>query len=68
MAQALGWWAITWSLARIVTARAGLILLLQPTLAMVWGVLMFSEQFELTQALGAAITLTAIYFGGLRKV
>ena len=67
IAQALGWWVISWSLARIATARAGLILLMQPTLAMVWGVLMFSEQFELTQALGAAITLTAIYFGGLRS-
>lgn len=67
IAQALGWWVISWSLARIATARAGLILLIQPTLAMVWGVLMFSEQFTLTQALGAAMTLTAIYFGGLRK-
>jgi len=67
IAQALGWWAITSSLARIVASRAGLILLLQPTLAMVWGVLMFSEQFTLTQAFGATITLTAIYFGGLRS-
>ena len=67
VAQALGWWAIAWSLARVVTAKAGLILLMQPTLAMVWGVLMFSEQFELTQALGAVITLVAIYFGGLRS-
>lgn len=66
VAQALGWWAITSSLAKIVASRAGLILLLQPTLAMVWGVLMFSEQFTPTQALGATITLTAIYFGGLR--
>ena len=67
VAQALGWWAITSSLAKIVASRAGLILLLQPTLAMVWGVMMFSEQFTPTQALGATITLTAIYFGGLRK-
>lgn len=66
IAQAIGWWVITWSLARIATARAGLILLLQPALAMLWGVVMFSEQFTMTQALGAAITLTAIYFGGLR--
>jgi len=67
VAQALGWWAIAWSLARVVTAKAGLILLMQPTLAMVWGVLMFSEQFELTQGLGAVITLVAIYCGGLRS-
>jgi drug/metabolite transporter (DMT)-like permease len=67
VAQALGWWVISWSLARIATARAGLILLLQPALAMLWGVVMFSEQFTLTQAVGATITLTAIYFGGLRR-
>jgi drug/metabolite transporter (DMT)-like permease len=66
VAQAIGWWVISWSLAQIATARAGLILLIQPTLAMVWGVLLFSEQFTLTQAIGAAMTLTAIYFGGLK--
>ena len=66
VAQALGWWAITTSLAKTVASRAGLVLLLQPTLAMVWGVVMFHEQFTFTQAIGAVITLTAIYFGGLR--
>ncbi|MEW5794772.1 MAG: DMT family transporter [Candidatus Zixiibacteriota bacterium] len=65
--QALGWWTITTSLAKTVASRAGLVLLLQPTLAVVWGVLWFAEQFSVTQVLGAAITLTAIYFGGLRN-
>ncbi|MCX6833852.1 MAG: DMT family transporter [candidate division Zixibacteria bacterium] len=67
VAQGLGWWAITTSLAKTVASRAGLVLLLQPTLAMVWGVVMFSEQFTFSQAMGAVITLTAIYFGGLRS-
>jgi len=67
VAQALGWWAITASLAKIATARAGLILLLQPTLAMVWGVMMFAEQFTPMQLLGAVIALAAIYYGGLRQ-
>jgi len=67
VAQAFGWWAITSSLAKIVASRAGLILLLQPTLAMVWGVIMFSEQFTHWQLVGAVITLTAIYYGGLRS-
>lgn len=67
VAQALGWWAITSSLKKIVASRAGLILLLQPTLAMVWGVVMFSEQFTFWQLVGAIVTLTAIYFGGLRN-
>lgn len=65
--QAMGWWAITSSLAKTVASRAGLVLLLQPTLAMLWGVLMFSEQFTLPQAVGAVVTLAAIYFGGLRS-
>ena len=67
VAQALGWWAITSSLAKTVASRAGLVLLLQPTLAMVWGVVMFSEQFTPPQAVGALVTLAAIYFGGLRS-
>jgi drug/metabolite transporter (DMT)-like permease len=67
VAQALGWWAITSSLARIVASRAGLVLLLQPTLAMVWGVMIFAEQFTFMQLVGAVITLTAIYYGGLRQ-
>ena len=66
-AQALGWWTITWALARIDAARAGLVLLIQPTLAMVWGVIWFAEQFTATQAVGAAITLAAIYYGSLRR-
>jgi len=67
VAQAIGWWAITSALKKIDASRAGLILLLQPTLAMVWGIVYFSEQFTLVQFVGAVITITAIYFGGLRN-
>jgi drug/metabolite transporter (DMT)-like permease len=67
VAQALGGWAITASLAKIVASRAGLILLLQPTLAMVWGILFFAEQFTFSQLVGAVVTLAAIYYGGLRQ-
>jgi drug/metabolite transporter (DMT)-like permease len=67
IAQALGWWTITTSLAKTVASRAGLILLLQPTLAVVWGVVMFAERLTFVQLFGAVITLLAIYFGGLRS-
>jgi len=67
VAQALGWWSIFKSLSAIPVARASLILLLQPTLAMVWGILFFGEQLDFTQLVGAVITLTAIYFGSVRK-
>ena len=66
VAQALGWWLIANSLHRITASKAGLILLLQPTLAMVWGVIMFAEEFTFSQLIGAIITLAAIYFGGLK--
>jgi drug/metabolite transporter (DMT)-like permease len=66
VAQALGWWAISSSLKKIEASRAGLILLLQPTLAMIWGALFFSEQLAVMQIVGAAITLAAIYLGSLQ--
>ncbi|MBD3161858.1 MAG: EamA family transporter [Candidatus Eisenbacteria bacterium] len=67
VAQAIGWWAISRSLREILASKAGLILLLQPALATVWGVLFFAEQMTLTQAGGAVITLAAIYYGGWRR-
>jgi drug/metabolite transporter (DMT)-like permease len=67
IAQALGWWAITGALAKIPVARAGLVLLLQPTLATVWGAIFFGERLVLLQIAGAALTLVAIYYGSLKE-
>ena len=67
IAQALGWLAIFTSLKQVTASRAGLVLLLQPTLATVWGALFFAEELATTQLLGAAITLAAIYFGSTRR-
>lgn len=67
VAQTLGWLAITASLPKLPASRAGLALLLQPTLAAVWGFLLFAEQLTAMQILGAVITLTAIYFGSVRR-
>jgi drug/metabolite transporter (DMT)-like permease len=67
VAQALGWWAISNSLRKIPASRAGLILLLQPTLATVWGIIFFAEYLHYLQVIGAIITLTAIYVGSLRR-
>lgn len=65
--QAIGWWIITVSLSLVDASRAGLILLLQPILATVWGILLFGEQLTVMQGLGALITIAAIYAGSLRK-
>lgn len=67
VAQALGWWSIFSSFSQIPASRAGLILLLQPTLATIWGILFFAEQYTPWQFLGAVVTLAAIYFGTARK-
>ena len=63
--QSIGWRAISEGLSKIEAYRAGLILLLQPILATVWGIIIFSESFTIMQLLGAAITLAAIYFGSI---
>jgi len=63
LVQAAGWWAITIALPGVPGATAGLILLLQPVLATVWGRLLFTETLDPVQFLGAALTLGAIYLG-----
>jgi drug/metabolite transporter (DMT)-like permease len=67
VAQALGWWVISWSLPKLRASQSGMVLLLQPTLAMVWGALFFAERLQLLQIFGALITLVAIYFGSARR-
>ncbi len=65
--QGLAWWGISSALPKIPASRAGLLLLLQPVLATVWGWFYFDEQLSLMQLLGAAITLTAIYVGAVSR-
>jgi drug/metabolite transporter (DMT)-like permease len=43
-------------------------LLLQPSLATIWGVLFFAENLGLIQYIGASIILIAIYLGSVKKV
>lgn len=63
--QAGGWWAIATALPRVRGATGGLVLLLQPLLATVWGWLLFGERLAPLQLLGALLTLGAIYAGTL---
>jgi len=67
VAQTVGWWSITTSLPRLDASRSGLVLLLQPVLATLWGWLFFTEHLTLLQLVGAVVTLTAIYVGGARR-
>ncbi len=66
LAQSLGWWSISRALPLVPGATAGLLLLLQPVLATVWGAILFEESLTLLQGIGAAVTLAAIYAGSRR--
>ena len=66
VSQVLGWIFIYRGLLRIETSRAGLILLLQPTLAFVWDILFFSRPTGLKDGVGAVLALGAIYLGTTR--
>lgn len=65
--QAMAWWGIAHAMRRIAIHHAALILLMQPVLAMGWGFLFFGESLGFSQILGAAITLSAIYAGSVKK-
>lgn len=70
MSQTVGWLLITHSLPRIPAAIAGLILLLQPSLAFVWDVIFFDRATSTLAWAGVALALSAIYLGATsyRKV
>ena len=58
-----GWLLIALGLRQVAASRAGLVLLLQPTLAFVWDMLFFGRPTTLLEAMGAALAVAAIYLG-----
>ncbi len=67
VAQAVGWYVISTTLPKLRAAQSSLVLLLQPVLATIWGVLFFAEHLTALQIIGAVITLVSIYVGSARK-
>lgn len=63
LSQCVGWMLITQALPAIRASIAGLILLLQPTLAFVWDVLFFSRPTSLVNWLGVVLAVAAIHMG-----
>lgn len=63
LSHCLGWMFIASSLPHVSTTEAGIALLLQPTLSFVWDVLFFARPMTVTELVGAAIALFAIYLG-----
>ena len=67
MSQAIGWILISNALPRVRASFAGLILLLQPSLAFVWDVLFFQRPTSAVNWIGVIMAITAIYLGTVQK-
>ena len=65
--QSVGWLLITRALPRLRASLSGLVLLLQPSLAFVWDVLLFDRPTTAVNWLGVLITLSAIYAGAMGR-
>lgn len=61
--HALGWVVISTGLPKVPPAKAGLTLLLQPTLAFIWDIVFFARPTGMVEGIGAVLTLAAIYMG-----
>ena len=61
--HSVGWFCITKALPTIPISISGLMLLIQPVLAILWGILIFQEELSWMQFAGATLTLSAIYLG-----
>ena len=65
--QVVGWILISTALPRVQVSLAGLIILLQPSLAFIWDILFFARPTAIVEVIGAGIALTAIYLGLTRQ-
>ncbi len=61
-AQVAGWLAIGHALPRLPAAETATIILLQPSLTLIWGALIFSERPSPLQMLGVLIVLAGVGF------
>ena len=67
LCQVLGWVLITTGLPGVPASRAGLLLLLQPVLTLLWDYLFFAKPVMPLEIVGAVIALGAIYLGSSRS-
>lgn len=61
--QVCGWLVITRGMPGLPASLVGLLLLLQPTLSIVWDVLIFDLRLQSLQIAGAVLALIGIYLG-----
>jgi drug/metabolite transporter (DMT)-like permease len=67
LCQGLGWFLISTGLPQMEASRAGLLLLLQPTCAFIWDILIFARPTTGVEYFGAGLAVTAIYLGSVNK-
>jgi drug/metabolite transporter (DMT)-like permease len=67
ISQVLGWLLISRGMVYLQAGQVGLILLLQPTLAFVWDVILFQRPTALREVVGAVVALIAIHLGTTRR-
>lgn len=65
--QVAGWMFITAAMPKLPASLVGLLLLLQPALAMVWDVLFFARPARWADLGGAALVLAGLYLGTLDR-
>lgn len=65
--QSMGWILITHALPGMRASLSGFILLLQPSLAFVWDVLLFQRPTSLLNGVGVVLALAAIYSGTVMR-
>ena len=63
----IGWTLISSAIQHIQATVAGLILLLQPTLALIWDTVFFGRPTGGTEIFGILLILSAIYIGSYRR-
>ncbi len=67
LGQGLGWTLIAANLPRVPLSTAGLVILLQPSLAFVWDVLLFDRRAGSLDILGLCLALAGIFLGATRR-
>ncbi|ACL04395.1 protein of unknown function DUF6 transmembrane [Desulfatibacillum aliphaticivorans] len=65
--QAIGWLLISTGLPGIPASTAGLVILIQPTLAFIWDILFFDLPAGPARLVGAILALAAIYIGSVGR-
>ncbi len=68
LCQVVGWVLITTGLPGVPASRAGLLLLLQPVLTLLWDYLFFAKPVMPLEICGAVLALFAIYLGSRRAL